>query len=280
MALKDILIHVDGADEKRPCIDFAIALAAAQQAHLICIAFAPTTLLPLYGAPDVGFTAVGDALEDVKKQAHAALAHCKDCAEKAGIGFAVHLVQGVPDEFPQNFANCARHLDVTIICQPRDSDPLVGQYALIERCLFGSGRPVLIYPAGGASSHAPKTIVAAWDGSAEAARAINDAMAFLKAAGRVYLLVGETRDTAEIESEASPLRMLDHLKRHGVPVELVRVKIDDNGVGKVLLGKAMELGADMIVMGAFHHSRWREFVLGGATLTILQDAKVPIFMAR
>ena len=74
--------------------------------------------------------------------------------------------------------------------------------------------------------------------------------------------------------------MIAHLKRHGVMAEAMRVKIGEGDIGRSLLATAKELGADLMVMGAFHHSRWREFILGGVTLTVLEEATIPLFMAH
>jgi len=74
--------------------------------------------------------------------------------------------------------------------------------------------------------------------------------------------------------------MVAHLTRHGVNVELARVPASEGNIGRLILSQAKEAKADMIVMGAFHHSRWREFILGGVTLTMLEEANVPLFMAH
>jgi nucleotide-binding universal stress UspA family protein len=188
-------------------------------------------------------------------------------------------MQGMSEEFPHDFAHAARHVDLAILGQPRDGDPLIGQYALVERCLFASGRPVIIVPASPEKLALKGTIVAAWDGSAEAARSINDAMTFLKPAARVVLLAGVA--AGEEESRApSTDDMIAHLKRHGLEAEALSIEVNEGDVGRVLLTSAKELGADMMVMGAFHHSRWREFILGGVTLTVLEQATIPLFMAH
>ena len=122
------------------------------------------------------------------------------------------------------------------------------------------------------------TVVAAWDGSAEAARAINDALIFLKQASRVVLLVGVLQDTDEETPRTED--MIAHLQRHGVAAEPMLVDAKEGDVGRVLLGTAKDLGADLMVMGAFHHSRWREFILGGVTLTVLEEATIPLLMAH
>jgi nucleotide-binding universal stress UspA family protein len=277
MGLNDIVVYVDGAEAAKARVDFAVALAKEHGAHLIGVSFAPTAILPLYGA-DVGFADMTEVLQSVKSQAEAALQVFKTRAEAASVSAEGRLMQGISEEFPHDFACCARHVDLAIIGQPRDGDPLLGQYALAERCLFASGRPVIIVPAA-PDKLALKTVVVAWDGSAEAARAFNDALTFLKPAKRVVLMIASTGEPGD-KSEVPANDMVTHLERHGVKVELVRIPARDDDIGRLLLSKAKELGADMIVMGAFHHSRWREFILGGVTLTMLEEANIPLFMAH
>ena len=276
MSLNDIVVYVDSAEATEARVDFAVALAKDHDAHLRGIAFAPTALLPLYGA-DVGLADMSEVLEGVKAQGEAALEAFKARAESAGVSVEGRLMQGMSEEFPRDFACAARHVDLAIIGQPRNGDPLLGQYALVERCLFASGRPVIIVPAVTEKVIVTGTVVAAWDGSAEAARAFNDALTFLKRPSRVVLLVG----TAEKGGEPPEVDdMVAHLKRRGVAGEVVRFSTGEGDIGKTILAKAKELHADMIVMGAFHHSRWREFILGGVTLTMLEEATIPLLMAH
>ncbi len=282
MALNDILVHMDGTEAAKQRMDFAVGLAKAHGAHLVGIAFAPTALLPLYGA-DVGFADMSEVLAGVKAQGEAALGDLQARAKTAGVSAEARLMEGMSEEFPGDFACAARHVDLAVLGQPRDGDPLLGQYALVERCLFASGRPVMIVPAEPAKLTLDGTIVAAWDGSPQAARAFNDALAFLKAARRVVLLIAGPAE-AEGDEDCEPRAdgMIAHLKRHGVEVEAMRVKPGEGegDIGRLLLGQAKALGADMIVMGAFHHSRVRQFILGGVTLTMLEQATVPLFMAH
>jgi nucleotide-binding universal stress UspA family protein len=277
MGIRDIIVHVDGAEATKGRVAFAIALAEAHDAHLAGVAFAPTALLPLYG-PDVGFADMAEVMSSVRTQSDAALTAFEEQAAAAGISAEVRLVQGVSDEFPADFAMCARSFDLVVLGQPRDGDPLIGQYALVERCLFASGRPVIIVPAA-ASRPALETIVVAWDGSAEAARAVHDALIFLKDAKRVVVLVacaeddgtGNAPDTSDIVA---------HLARHGIATEVLTVKPRDGDIGRTLVMTCRELEADMMVMGAFHHSRLRQYILGGVTLTLLEQATLPLFLAH
>lgn len=278
MSFKDIIVYVDGTEASKARVAFAVALAKGQDAHLIGVAFAPKALLPLSGA-DVGFADMSGVLESLKAQGEAGLKSFKEAAAAAGVAAQGRLMQGMSEEFPHDFAAFVRQVDLTILGQPRDGDPLIGQYALVERCLFASGRPVMIVPAAPAEIPLEGTIVAAWDGSAEAARAFNDALTFLRRAARVVLLVGILYDVGE-GREPPTDDMVGHLTRHGVTVEVMRVPARDGEVGRLLLSEAKDRQADMIVMGAFHHSRWREFILGGVTLTMLEEATIPLFMAH
>ncbi|MEM8576002.1 MAG: universal stress protein [Pseudomonadota bacterium] len=279
MSFKDVIVYVDGTDASKARDRLAIGLAKEQGAHLVAVAFAPQALMPLYGA-DVAFADMTGVLDGVKAQGEAALARFRSAADAAGVSYEVRLRHGTSDEFPHDFAAAARLADLAILGQPRDGDPLVGQYALVERCLFASGRPVLIVPADPDEKVGPETVVVAWDGSAEAARAFGDALSILKAARRVVLLSGLDEDAREGRDLAVE-GMVAHLARHGVNVEPVAVPMREGAdVGRLLISRAKDLNADMIVMGAFHHSRWREFILGGVTLTMLEEAPIPLFMSH
>jgi nucleotide-binding universal stress UspA family protein len=276
MSLNDIIVHVDSAEATKARVEFAVALAKDHGAHLLGIAFAPTTLLLLYGA-DVGLADMSEVFESAKTQSEAVLKSFKARAEAEGISVEVRLMQGMSEEFPRDFACLARHVDLAVIGQPHNGDPLIGQYALVERSLFASGRPIIIVPRAGGKLTFGGTLVVAWDGSAEAARALKDALVFLKRPKRIVLLVGAPEGAGEPPEVDD---VLAHLKRRGMAAEVVRFSAGAGDIGKTILAKAKELNADMIVMGAFHHSRWREFILGGVTLTMLEEATIPLFMAH
>src|SRR5262249_44453662 len=165
----DIIVYVDGAETTKPRIKFAAALAKDHGAHLIGVGFAPTALLPLYGV-DACFADMSEVLQSVKSQGETALHACESHCEAQGVSIEIRLRRGVSDESPRAFACCARHVDITVLGQPRHGDPLIGQYALVERCLFASGRPVIIVPAAPAAMVRPATVVVAWDGSPQAAQ--------------------------------------------------------------------------------------------------------------
>ena len=203
MSLNDIVVYVDSAEATKSRVEFAVALAKDHGAHLLGVAFAPTALLPLYGA-DVGFADMSEVLQGVKAQGETALQAFKACArsrrpERRGAADAGHE-RGIPARLrllgaprrPRRYRPAPRR-------RPADR-PICPGRALPVRL----GRPVIIVPSAADEPRALRgTVVAAWDGSAEAARAFNDALTFLKPAKRVVLLVGVAEDAGERASPRS-----------------------------------------------------------------------------
>ena len=118
MSLNDIVVYVDGAGATKARVEFAVALAKDHGAHLLGVAFAPTALLPLYGADVGGFADMSEVLQGVKAQGEAALQAFKARAEAEGLSVEGRLMQGMSEEFPRDFACSARHVDLAIIGQP------------------------------------------------------------------------------------------------------------------------------------------------------------------
>lgn len=180
-----------------------------------------------------------------------------------------------PSEPRTRFAQLARVHDVTVLDA---AEPGSQGRAAIEDALFDSGRPVLIIPPHGGKS-APRRIAIAWDGSARAARAVSDALMFLRAAD---LVVAVTISGEKDLSSMAPGADLDiYLARHGVKdPKLATLTAKYADVAARLRLFVAEEDIDMIVMGAFVHSRLREAVLGGVTRSMLDDCPVPLFLAH
>ncbi|QLP97317.1 MAG: universal stress protein [Rhodoblastus sp.] len=162
-----------------------------------------------------------------------------------------------------------------MVAQPEKGD---GRMGLVEALLFDSGRPVVMVPSIYRGPVRLDTILVAWDGGKEAARAIAGAMPILKQARNVQLVTvvePKMRDAVDLPG----FNITRHLARKGVQAELKRIA-SDLDPGNSLLSHAADIGADMLVMGAYGHSRWREMLLGGATRQILQSMTLPAFLAH
>ncbi len=174
---------------------------------------------------------------------------------------------------PAKLTEHARLFDLTIV--PAYGHPDTRNVA--EALIFGSGRPVLLVPS---SAHGRSfgTIVVAWDGSRGATRAVHDALPLLRKADSVQL-VSVTGEKA-LPAAATLDRLCVHLQRHGISAEQHRLPADGKDAGSVLLSHSETKGADLMVMGAYGQSRLREFILGGATATLLMNDRIPTFLAH
>lgn len=150
--------------------------------------------------------------------------------------------------------------------------------AIAEALIFDSGRPVLLLPPAGMAGHRFDDLVVAWDGSRGAARALAECMDFLGSARSVT--VATVTGDKDMSGTAPAKDVVRHLARHGIFAVAVDVPREGRDAGEALSAFCMERGADLLVMGAFGHSRAREFLLGGATRSALDDPRLPILLAH
>lgn len=173
-------------------------------------------------------------------------------------------------------SRAARVADITVMARPTERfedryDPA------LEAALLGTGRPVLLVPPVTRSDLAVSNILVAWNDSPEAARAVSAALPLLKTAAKVTVF---TATEGKVDAAAAEA-LVGYLKQHGVQASAVRENHGkSSAVEDVLLAAAKKGKADMIVMGAYTHSRIRELVFGGVTRHMLSHAPIPIFMAH
>ncbi|MDX2087157.1 MAG: universal stress protein [Kofleriaceae bacterium] len=174
----------------------------------------------------------------------------------------------------------ARAADLVIASQgPVEADWL-SLDEVPEVVALKSGRPVLVIPRTGTFDSFGDAITVAWDGRREAARAVFDALPLLQKAKRVRVVTVTERNGKRGSNEVPGADIAVALDRQGVRVETATCADGSTGAGGALLADAAGSGCDMLVMGAYGHSRLREFVLGGATRHVLQKATVPVLMSH
>jgi len=175
----------------------------------------------------------------------------------------------------------ARYADMVIVGQTEPAPHAVpSARALPERLLLGVGRPVLVVPYVGAFKTVGTRVLVAWNASREATRAVNDALPILQQASQVTVLAINPRGGVSGDGDVPGADLALHLSRHGVNAEASWVPADDIAVAAMLLSRACDVQADLIVMGGYGHSRVREIALGGATREILRTMTVPTLMSH
>jgi nucleotide-binding universal stress UspA family protein len=150
----------------------------------------------------------------------------------------------------------------------------------IEGALFSSGKPVLLLPEGAAPSLSPERVMVAWDSRIEASRAVREALPILKGAQEVRLVLVDPEESEAAHGQEPGADAALYLARHGVRVGVDRLPGSGRPVADVLGRHAGDMGAQMIVMGAYGHSRLRQRILGGVTRSMIENPPLPIFMAR
>ena len=283
MGLRDILVHLDATDRGRTRLEIATALARRHDAHLAALCVVDVALPP--GVLATGY-ASGVALarwtDDLREEELAAAAQAKQVfdahIQREGISAEWRQVQGAMAE---TVGLHARYADLAIIGQGDPESPDgAGWDLLAEEVLFTSGRPVLIVPYAGGFPTVGRNVLVGWNASREAARAVNDALPLIAAADRTTVLAINPRRGLSGDGDVPAADIALHLARHGVNATAAHAVAEGIREGDVLLNHAADLGADLLVMGAYGHSRARELILGGATRSILDHATIPVLMSR
>jgi nucleotide-binding universal stress UspA family protein len=282
MSFKDVLLALTTYPQPTPvsALDDAIDVAVALGAKISAIACEVKINVPgtLLGRRFLNVPSM-IATEAKKSAANAQqlLAAFQAAAEKSGVFQERISEHCLTSEVPQVLIEYSRLRDLTILPMP-ERDYLDQWYA--ESVIFGSGRPSVILPheRKRSGSFALDTVIVAWDFSRAATRAMADAMPILEKAKRVCVLT-VTKEKA-IDTRRSDAELAKHLSRHGAEVVLDEVDAKGRRIGDVLEAHVTYRNADLLVMGAYGHSRLREFVLGGATKSMLTRPPSPIFLSH
>lgn len=148
----------------------------------------------------------------------------------------------------------------------------------VEDWLFGLGRPCLLYLESRSDVCGWDSALVCWDASKSAARAVSDALPILKLAKNVQILTVKGEKKISLEDTKAPI--LDYLGAHDVKAGFIEAELAERSIGRTILNEADKAGASLIVMGAYGHSRLKEFVLGGATKEMLNTTTIPLLMAH
>ncbi|MDV6228184.1 universal stress protein [Nitratireductor aquimarinus] len=275
---KCILVGLEASEgfTSTPALDYAVALAAHHGSCLTVCALPPSIYLPI--------SRTGGGLASiVKKELDALEATTRETAKAAarlaaGAGVECVTEQSLSRLEPRSarLARLARVNDLCVLDAPGEGSDMKSD--VVEDVLFDSGRPALLVPQAGGNP-APRRVAVAWDGSARAARAVDDALSFLQEAEQVFIVsVTGEKDLSRMAPGAD---LAAYLVRHGVndPQIETLTAIDGDVTARLNAFLSAEQ-VELMVMGAFVHSRFREAVLGGVTRTMLQSAPAPLLLAH
>ena len=281
MSYKDLLVVLDSETASRGRMDLAAALAERFVAHLVALYPLPVPEAPRHlGYYDPAL--LEPFFREVRERAQEAADKEREAFEhSANLRGLSAEWRAVAEGLESDPALHARYVDLTILGQ---LDPDRGEAELIrprpEHVTLASGRPILVVPYAGHYETVGRRVLIGWNATREATRAVSDAMPLLIAADVVTVLTIDAREGPDGHGELPGADISLHLARHGVKATIERTVSAGIPAGDVLLSRAADLGADLLVIGAYGHSRMRELLLGGATRSILRSMTLPVLMSH
>ena len=287
MAIKIVLVSINGASNSSILLDsaFNFAKKLATHLHVLHVRVDPRETIPLLGeGMSVGM--IDDmsriAEEECSSRQIRARSHYNECLIKystqeidnpSADGNTVNWTE-MPGREDEVVAKLGRLADLTIVSRP-NVEVAVGHTLVLNAALFETGRPVLVIPPNGIGEIGKK-IVVSWNGSAQSARAVSSALPILRNADEVNVFTIESSRTS---GELS-LGVSEYMAYHGINCSVRRLSGTGASVGEALLKEAELVSADMIVMGAYTHSRMRQLILGGVTRLVLEQSDLRLWMAH
>jgi len=279
MAYKSLLTVVTDTKIAKPALEKAIAVARAEDAHLdvLCIGVDRTQTGYYYAGASAVFQQ--EVIEKAKEEAASAEKYSLDLLENSEIKWSLDKAVAQLAGLGRLVAHRARFNDLIILPRPYGKGCGQEQEILVESALFEGHVPTLVIPPKTKATTDTKRIIVAWNESSEAMSAVRAALPALIAADSVNIVVIDPPQHGPDRSDPGGA-LSQMLVRHGVKAEITVLAKTMPRVSDVLLRHTRDINADMMVMGAYGHSRFREAILGGATRNMLENAGVPVLMAH
>ena len=257
-----------GDSRNQATLDAAVRLAAERDAHLTGMLLIPPLNIPVYAAIPLPDDVMSDYYNDAEKEAEELCAVFEERCRSAGV--TSNEWRGGAQNIVQSLQNIAPVTDLFVLTQHGGGD-----YSwLIGEASLALGTPVLAIPEAGNFESIGKSVLLAWSPRRECARAVRDAMPLLQDADRVIVFRGNAED------DGRDVELGAHLARHGVKVEIKHVDTHEVSLGNAVLNAVTDEGCDMVVMGAYGHSRIRELAFGGVTREVLEHMTVPTLLSH
>lgn len=269
--IRDILMFASEGLLNAPAFALPLALSKRFGARLSAVHVMPPPYLPVTMDPGVPSTQLVEAaIAEARHSAAISARQYKDLHDLHGFQGSWHTTAFFEDAIALGYGH-----DFLVVAQDTSAIPEMMSEQTPGRIATSLGRPTLIVPANGTFETCGHRVLVAWKSTKESARAVHDAMTIMQPAAEVTVL--------EVDPPTKPRTVhavAEHIGRHGFSVNCKTVQSGDKSVTKVILDTAKAVNADLIVMGAYSHSRLREMVLGGVTKSMLRETTLPVLMSH
>ena len=280
MSVKTILIALNEVSRAKQICSIAAGLAMKSDAHIVGMFVIPA--VEVY--PAAGMQLSAQVFEGHRefylKHARTVKAVFNEEMQRQEVSHEWRQVDSDTSQIADAMVQHAFESDLVIVPQKQEDSVSGVETDFAERIILESGRPVLVIPTYGKFSNIGKQVLVAWNGTREAARAVFDAVPLMLDAENVTVSWLNSKETLPDEEVLAGSELATTLARHGIKATSQTFPTGDLGTGDALLSHASDVGADLLVMGAYGHSRIREYVFGGATRTVLETMTLPVLMSH
>jgi nucleotide-binding universal stress UspA family protein len=276
MAIKDVVVPVLDRIEDEAALAAIEKLSVFDNAHVAAVLIVALPDPAIAVDPGVSARILAEAIQKARSDAQDTEAKLKARTSAAEVRIAESWAHVAVDAAVTH----ARHADLTVMALPKPEDWDSLRREVFEGVLMGSGRAVLAIPQTLRTGSTIRRVMIAWDGSREAVRAIAEAEPFLQGADFVVVATVDAKPRTGGVGEAPGADIAAHLARRGVSVEVRNLDGYGREPGRALLSAAVDMNADLIVMGAYRHARLQQAILGGVTRTLLETSPIPMLLAH
>ena len=282
MAIRDILVSLDPSPAGEGRLRLALGLARTHNAHLTAV----YAMADGNGGAGVGSAGLGSPVTPSNGDGGPRTVERAEQAEQrfmtemriGGVAGEWHLVE---DGAKNELVELIKAADLAVLGQQSSEARSEGASRIApDDVLVDAGRPVLVVPYAGNFPAVGRRVLVAWDGTREATRAVNDALPLIDGAEAVTVVYVGAQEAALERTRPALERVVRHLQHHGVKAQAEETLKGDLAISDLLLSRAADLDADLLVSGAYHHSPLREALLGGVSRELLRHMTVPVLMSH
>lgn len=279
MDFKNLLLHLDHSSGCKNRLELAFALAKKYDALITGLFVVPDYVVPSYVEAQISVDLITDVTEKALARAGDTMADYRKLADDAGVRMDAHVLEG---QVIPILREHSKYSDLLILGQDDPDDPDNASYGLADALLFEGACACIVVPHSGKLAVPGKRVLLTWNASRESARALREALPLLATAEDVVVLSSEPDDADTEIARGHPHadELARFLESHGIKSISSGIADLDISTSDAILGQAAEMDADLIVMGAYGHTRLREIILGGVTRDLLKQSTVPLFLAH
>ena len=279
MPIKDLLVICDASEANDYRVETTLLLAKVYQSHVTGLHLIPYPVIPIYGYgnPEVIPYYSGEQIEEAKADSEALKAKFKKKASTFEVPCEWAEIEGIDVRY---IVEKSRYADVVIVPQGYSRYGEEESQKIADYLSINMGRPLMVITDLKKVFNLPKRVVIAWDESLEAARAVHDAIPFLDLTEHVQIVSVSSNTDQEKANMIFSDDLRKHLSHHGINAEVASLDKTSKGTGATILQAAIEYDADLIVMGAYGHTRFKELILGGTTKHLLKHTTIPLFLSH